>query len=71
MKKIKIVVRAGEVESDYPNICAEYDNVFDVSRDAAIEFVKGACLHAIGDWKTVPDKIEFEVVEARAKTKHG
>ena len=64
--KITIKVRASpdgivgcqqyDIDSDYPNIkCATYD----VSK--GIDYVKGSCLHCIGDWRIIPDEIKFEI----------
>lgn len=51
-------VVCNEVESGYPKIVAcSYDRAY------AIDFVKGAVLHVIGDWKKVPSTIRFEVRE--------
>ncbi len=43
-------------------VCA-HPQIAGCSRDLAyaIDFVKGAVLHCIGDWKRVPDGIEFRV----------
>lgn len=32
-------------------------------RDYAINFVKGAVLHVVGDWTRVPDSIHFQITE--------
>jgi hypothetical protein len=31
-------------------------------KSEGIDFVKGACLHTIADYKHVPDMVEFDVV---------
>lgn len=42
----------------FPEICACSWN-----RQEAVEFVKGAVLHAIGEWPKVPMAISFRVKE--------
>lgn len=62
---ITIHLRYGETEalgrpiiarSDYPAIEAQ-----SIDQDHAVNFVKGACLMAVGHWPRVPSKIEFLV----------
>jgi hypothetical protein len=43
------------IDSDYPNIKC------DISK--GIDYIKGSCLHCIGDWRIVPDEIQFEIVK--------
>lgn len=48
-----------EASSRYPEVCGTSHNL-----EEAINFVKGACLIAIGHWPKVPD-VSFEVSIAR------
>lgn len=48
------------VKSIYPEVVC---SISVCRKEEAIDFVKGACLHAVGDYKHVPNVIEFEVKE--------
>jgi hypothetical protein len=53
--KVKKTDDGWEASSRHPEVCATSHNV-----DDAINFVKGACLIAIGHWPKVPD-VAFHV----------
>jgi len=69
--QIKIVISTGEEDHVYPTVVVR--SVFPevvteiYSEDAAnaVNFVKGTCLHAVGDFKHVPDTVTFEVEDKR------
>lgn len=60
---ITITLTDGEARSVFPEVICEYGLLS--TADQAVDFVKGACLHCIGDWRSVPDAIEFKVVDRR------
>ena len=47
------------VESQHPEVIC---TISERRKSEGIDFVKGACLHAIGDYEHVPDVVEFKVV---------
>jgi hypothetical protein len=58
---VVIIVGKNETRSVYPEVpTTHFDDP--EARTAAVNFVKGAVLHCIGDWKNVPDQIHFKVV---------
>jgi hypothetical protein len=57
---VKITVTPDEVRSDYPEII--WENAKGCEKEA-LDNVKGACLHAIGDWSTVPNTVTFMIVK--------
>jgi hypothetical protein len=62
---VTIRVLADEVRSAYPEVRWSTETIFlslSEARKQAIENVKGACLHALGDRAVVPNRIEFRVV---------
>ncbi len=65
IKAVTIVLTSTEARSIYPEIICEYG--FMTTDADALNFVKGACLHAIGDWKNVPDTITFKVIDRRGE----
>lgn len=62
---IRVTLTDSEARADFRDIACDY-GVFTVADDA-VNFVKGACLHCLGDFRTVPDRIEFKLVDGRTE----
>jgi hypothetical protein len=58
---IKITVTPDECRSDYPCIACD---IIPGREDEIIHHVKGACLHALGEFENIPNEIRFEISES-------